>query len=154
MKAFFGYLVLAIAAVGLGVAAGVEYCRYQYMDVQEPFYTGQWDQSIRDRMRPILVVAGGFQHEFGTIKVGEPYRHEFIFENLGDAPLEIQLIEKSDNVSVDLGSDKQTLAPGVSLPVELTWIPTGDDDRSGYCLLMTNDSAAGHDRVRLDVTGK
>lgn len=151
MKSIFKYILLSLIAVGLGYAGGSLACRQQYKDVQEPFYTGEYDQGLLDTLSPVMVIDGGYKFDFGEIQPGE-HTHEFIIENRGTANLKVSVEKKSDNIKTDFGADQQLIVPGASLPMEITLTVADDDSKAGFVQLETNDDKLGS--VRLDVTGR
>ena len=76
--------------------------------------------------------------------------HEFIVENQGTANLKFSVIEKSENVEVDCGTEEQIILPGASLPIGLTLTVTDADQKTGFVEFETNDQLK---KVRLVVSG-
>ena len=67
MKSLVIYILLAAAAVGLGLAGGYYACQQNYNAANEGFYNGEYDQEIVDSMSPSLVIEGGYEFDFGKI---------------------------------------------------------------------------------------
>ena len=149
MKSLVIYILLAAAAVGLGLAGGYYACQQNYNAANEGFYNGEYDQEIVDSMSPSLVIEGGYEFDFGKIDSGK-HVHEFIVENRGNANLKFSLVEKSENVEIDFGTEEVLILPGASLPIGLTLNVTGPDQKTGFVELETNDKSK---KTRLVVSG-
>ena len=69
---------------------------------------------------PKVEVVGGTQFEFGTMKHGESMSHSFVFRNIGDGPLNLDMGESTCKCTV--GELKSSvLKPGEETEVTLTW---------------------------------
>lgn len=150
MKSIIGYILLSVAAVGLGWGGGYLACQHLHKDVQEPFYSGEYDQDLLESMAPALIIDGGYEIDLGQIQPGD-HAHEFIIENRGTANLKVSVSDKSTNIETDFGTDEQLIAPGSSLPLGVTLTVAEGEDKSGFVELNTND---GQGTVRLVVSGQ
>lgn len=71
---------------------------------------------------PVATVEGSTVHNFGVLEKGETGSHSFIFKNTGTGPLTITLTNTSCKCTLsDLRGKEQTIMPGQSYPVKLTW---------------------------------
>ncbi|UCH34746.1 MAG: DUF1573 domain-containing protein [Armatimonadota bacterium] len=78
-------------------------------------------------------------HDFGTVTIGDAVEHEFVFRNVGDAPLVIEQVRTSCGCTGALVTEKQ-VAPGGEGRVKATFRTTsykGDQRKSIY--VETND---------------
>jgi len=149
MKSLVIYILIAAAAIGLGLAGGYYFHQQQYSSANEGFYNGEYDQELMDSLKASLVIEGGYEFDFGKIDSGK-HVHEFIVENRGTANLRFSVTEKSENVEVDCGTEEQIILPGASLPIGLTLSVADPDQKSGFVELKTNDESK---KIRLVVSG-
>ena len=150
MRNFFGYVLLALLATGLGWGTGYLVCQRQYVGVEEKFYDGEFDAAEIAKRSPVLVIEGGFDHDFGPVEEGNSYNHEFIVENRGDGNLKLSLINKTDNIEIELSENGEIISPGASLPMAVTLIVKEGGSKSGTVELSTNDAQK---TIRLTVYG-
>ena len=121
MKALLKYLVLAIAAVGIGYAGGFAYHKIETVRIEEKFYWGQWEMDDSTNVSPRAYVINSTSHDFGQLSKSDIPTHDFVIENRGESELEIWIEEPpTEAVFVDLDHDKQLIRPGYTFPVTVT----------------------------------
>jgi len=90
------------------------------------------------------------KHDFGKVKQGQSMTYEFVFENLGDAPLVIEKVETSCGCTAALLSEKN-IAPGKKGKIKTTFDTQGYGGRvTKFIFVESNDPS--HPRVELAVT--
>jgi uncharacterized membrane protein len=89
-------------------------------------------------------------HDFGKIKQGQSVTFEFVFENQGDAPLNIEKVETSCGCTAALLSEKK-IEPGKKGKIKSTFESQGYSGRvTKYIFVESNDPDAR--RVELTIT--
>lgn len=98
--------------------------------------------------RPIVAVLKS-EYDFGLMDPHKSGRHDFIVENVGKAPLKLELGETSCKCTVG-GLAKNELAPGEKTTVTLEW-NTGSKSTlfSHYAVIRTNDEAKKDFELRI-----
>ncbi len=101
---------------------------------------------------PKLEVVDGTEFRFGTMQHGESMSHTFVFRNIGDGPLTLDLGPTTCKCTV--GKLKATiLKPGEETDVEMTWTPiAASTDFSQSATIFTN--AARSPEVQLKIRGQ
>ncbi|MCC7336723.1 MAG: DUF1573 domain-containing protein [Pirellulaceae bacterium] len=101
---------------------------------------------------PKLEVVGGNEFRFGTMQHGDSMSHTFVFRNIGDGPLTLDLGGSTCKCTV--GRLKSSvLNPGEETDVTLTWTPVAaNPDFSQSATIHTN--AADTPEVQLSVRGQ
>jgi hypothetical protein len=101
---------------------------------------------------PKLEVVGGNEFRFGTMQHGDSMSHSFIFRNIGNGPLNLDMGHSTCKCTVgDLESS--VLQPGEQTDVTLTWHPVAAAfDFSQSATIHTN--AADTPEVQLVIRGQ
>ncbi len=101
---------------------------------------------------PRVEVVGGTDFDFGMMLHGEELSHDFLFRNVGDAPLLLEMGESSCKCTVgDLESS--VLQPGEETEVKLTWKAQALTRQFGQsATIYTNDTE--NLEVKLQVMGE
>lgn len=101
---------------------------------------------------PRLEVVDGNEFRFGTMQHGESMSHSFIFRNIGDGPLTLDLGHTTCKCT--LGKlESSVLKPGEETDVTLTWTPiAAASEFSQSATIHTN--AADTPEVQLQVRGR
>ncbi|MFW6161065.1 MAG: DUF1573 domain-containing protein [Acidobacteriota bacterium] len=78
--------------------------------------------------------------DFGSVKEGTVLNHVFIFENIGDSPLQIEKVRTSCGCAAALVSNKK-LNPGEKGEIKVTFNTRGyEGNQSKYIYVESNDS--------------
>lgn len=100
---------------------------------------------------PKLVIDGGTEFDFGTMMHGETQSHEFIFRNIGDGPLNLEMGTSTCKCTVGK-LDSSILQPGEEAPVKLTWTAQSIlENFSQSATIRTNDPVRSE--IKLEVRG-
>ncbi len=101
---------------------------------------------------PKLEVVDGNEFRFGTMQHGDSMSHTFVFRNIGDGPLTLDLGQSTCKCTV--GKLKASLLqPGEETNVEMTWTPiAANPDFSQSATIHTN--AADTPEVQLKIRGQ
>ncbi len=101
---------------------------------------------------PKVEVVGGRELNFGTMKQGTERSHNFVFKNVGYAPLKLEVLRSTCKCT--LGTlEKSTLEPGEETNVKLTWRSEGVlNEFEQTATIGTNDDRQRE--VQLVIKGK
>lgn len=90
-------------------------------------------------------------HNFGSMAVGQTLSHQFILKNEGEAPLEVK--KGATTCKCTLSEMKEnTIAPGESVEIELTWTPKSAQEHFGQtATIYTNDPE--NQELKLQIEG-
>ena len=100
------------------------------------------------------VVVEEVEHDFGVMDTHASGRHEFLFTNAGEAPLELEAGDTSCSCTASI-LKQGTIAPGESGSVAVEWTGGGKLYLGGFsqtATIITNDPAKR--RVVLKITGR
>lgn len=101
---------------------------------------------------PKLEVVGGTQFHFGTMQHGDSMSHTFVFRNIGDGPLNLDMGHSTCKCTV--GKLKSSvLQPGEETDVTLTWTPVAEARQFGQSA-MIHTNAPDRPEVQLKVDGQ
>jgi hypothetical protein len=90
-------------------------------------------------------------HSFGKIERGQKVAQKFTVKNTGKSPLALSSFQSACScISHNLASD--TIAPGKSAVLELTYNPTFDGPNSDILTIFTNDP--GNPRAAVTLSGE
>lgn len=107
---------------------------------------------IAESAIPKVEVIGGTDYDFGTMKVGTSRSHEFIFRNVGNAPLKLKMVGSTCKCTVG-DVEEGYIEPGHETPVKLTWHVEGIlQEFAQTATIETTDPTAKE--VKLTITGK
>lgn len=135
------FILVVFVAICLGVGTGICQSWLESSSVEEHFSVYQDFIKDEDKKEskaavntegtnpdaaganvPTATVVGPTVHNFGSLEKGETGDHTFTFKNTGTGPLTITLSNTSCKCTLsDLRGKKQTIAPGQSFPVKLTF---------------------------------
>lgn len=97
------------------------------------------------------VVVDESMYRFGEMAVGQTLSHKFILTNQGEVPLEVQKGDTSCKCTLSDMKDN-SVAPGKSIEVELTWTPKSPQELFGQnATIWTNDP--NNRELKLQVEG-
>lgn len=97
-------------------------------------------------------VVGGIDFNFGTMKRGTERSHEFIFKNVGGAPLKLAVSNSTCKCTVGSVTEDY-IQPGTEVPVKLTWKAEGiQNDFAQTATISTNDPRMRE--IKLTITGR
>ncbi|MFK7736684.1 MAG: DUF1573 domain-containing protein [Pirellulaceae bacterium] len=127
-------LLTALIAAGLGIGLGYSQASIQNSGIEERFLAARTtiaEQSnqmtteeildaTKSKGNPRLEVVGGTNFDFGTMMHGGELSHDFVFKNMGDGPLVLDMGESSCKCTVGELS-ASVLQPGEETNVTLTW---------------------------------
>ncbi|MEM8733233.1 MAG: DUF1573 domain-containing protein [Planctomycetota bacterium] len=127
-------LLVGSIAAALGIGLGYAQSAYQNRDVEERFLVArstiaqrQGDATAaeilaetRSQGNPKLEIVDGPEYDFGTMMHGTEMSHDFVFKNVGDGPLVLEMGESSCKCTVG-ELDKSIIQPGEQTNVTLTW---------------------------------
>lgn len=101
---------------------------------------------------PKLEVVGGPQFDFGTMQHGDTMSHTFVFRNVGDGPLNLEMGHSTCKCTVgELNSS--VLKPGEETDVTLTWTPEAEALHFGQAATI-HTNAPDTPEVQLNVAGR
>jgi hypothetical protein len=101
---------------------------------------------------PQVEVEGGTQFRFGTMQHGESMSHDFIFRNVGDGPLSLDMGGSTCKCTVG-ELESSVLQPGETTKVTLTWTAqSATPDYGQTATILTNSPSTPE--VRLVVSGQ
>ncbi|QDT41302.1 hypothetical protein Pan241w_13620 [Gimesia alba] len=79
------------------------------------------------------------RYNFGEMAVGQSLSHKFILKNEGEVPLEVKKGNTTCKCTLSEMKDN-TVAPGKSIEIELTWTPKAPQEHFGQtATIFTND---------------
>ena len=100
---------------------------------------------------PRVEVVGGTSHDFGDMQQGGSKSHSFVFRNIGEGPLTLEVIGSSCRCTIGK-LDDPTLEPGEETSVTLEWKATGVlNEFSQTATIRTSDPQ--HQTIVLSVRG-
>ena len=122
MKLIIKYFLTVAIALGLGLAAGWAYQKYEATKTEENFFSDQWNDSMGSADRPIVTVVGGERIDMGTISRDKNSTQEFIFKNDGTTVLEVWKEPGGlpEFLGIDLSRVKEDIAVGETRVVTVT----------------------------------
>ena len=131
-------LATAATAAVLGVAIGSGVAWTQLSGVRESFDAVREQALVPKKLdlsrtvaaqapaigepAPTLTFPDGKDHEFGVMEANTERSFDFIVKNEGDAPLALEVGQTTCKCTIS-GLEKNSLAPGESTGVKLTWKP-------------------------------
>lgn len=157
--------VALVVALIIGIGGGIVQFRAGYNGVDERLASFRAVSSstiiseakpaaktaTSEAAEPRVEVVGGTTHDFGTMSQGSTKSHAFIFRNIGNAPLQLDVAGSSCRCTIGKLADS-TLDPGEQTEVTLEWKATGVLDSFGQtATISTNDPQ--HHQVLLSVKG-
>ncbi len=108
--------------------------------------------AARSTGTPKVEVVGGNEFRFGTMQHGDSMSHSFIFRNIGNGPLTLDLGQSTCKCTVGKLKSSE-LKPGEETDVTLTWTPVAvSSDFSQSAVIHTN--AADSPEVQLSIRGQ
>ena len=128
----FRVLILTITSGVIGVALGSLQVFVQNSGIEERFVqTRATTAVLRGELseaesvqpvkgKPKLEVVGGTEFDFGMMMHGEEMSHTFVFKNVGDAPLVLEMGQSTCKCTVGELANS-VLDPGEETNVTLTW---------------------------------
>ncbi|MFN3193616.1 MAG: DUF1573 domain-containing protein [Aureliella sp.] len=158
-------LLVGGIAAALGIGLGYAQSSYQNQDIEERFFVarstmaqhkGDLEESdilaaTRDQGKPKLEIVDGPEFDFGTMMHGTEMSHDFVFKNVGDGPLVLDMGESSCKCTVG-ELDQSIIQPGDQTNVTLTWKAQALVPEFGQnATIITNDVDALE--VKLSVFG-
>jgi Protein of unknown function (DUF1573) len=146
-------------ACALIVLTGAGTFLYQAIPDSVPEPTMELHRRIEGPL-PKLELIGAKVHEFGTLAMNVKGSHTWQFKNVGQGPLEVWLEQTSCSCTVAQLKTKEgepkktvTIAPGDSVPLEVTWEGRKWAPRFGQTASVgTNDP--DNETVNLTILGK
>ncbi|MCC6512100.1 MAG: DUF1573 domain-containing protein [Pirellulaceae bacterium] len=160
-------IVIVLAAL-LGIGGGMLQYNLSYQDIDERFAdfkanttpvvaveksdaTANGPKQVQAEKAPKVEVPGGTTHDFGTMQQGSKKTHTFVFKNIGDAPMRLDVLGSSCRCTIGTLADS-LLNPGEETGVTLEWKATGVlDEFSQTATIGTTDPE--HRQVLLSVKG-
>ena len=137
----------AVKLVGVGPSAAAQNPNLVNRVVIEP------PPVVKSGPHPKVSVSE-MEFAFGRMEVGESRSHDFVFTNLGEAPLTIKMGETTCQCTYgDLKKgESRKILPGESQKVKLTWKPEfATDHFSKGASILTDDPT--HESVGLKIVG-
>ncbi len=109
--------------------------------------------ALRDaKGTPKVEVVGGTDYDFGVMQHGDTLSKEFVFRNIGDGPLSLNMGGSTCKCTVG-ELDRSVLQPGEETVVKLTWTAnTVLADFGQTATIVTNDPL--HPEIQLTVHGR
>jgi hypothetical protein len=102
--------------------------------------------------RPIVEVVGGTEFVFGTMQHGATMKHDFVFRNVGDGPLNLDMGGSTCKCTVG-ELESSVLQPGEETVVNLTWTAQSImPDYGQSATILTSDPE--HPEVKIYVRGQ
>lgn len=101
---------------------------------------------------PKLEVVGGPQFDFGTMQHGDTMSHTFVFRNVGDSPLNLEMGRSTCKCTVGK-LISSVLKPGEETDVTLTWTPETESPHFGQAATI-HTNAPDAPEVQLKVEGR
>lgn len=128
------FLIVITIAIFIGAGFGYTQNMMETKGVEEKFtvfqtfiesddtQTADFDEISDEAHVPAATLMGESTHNFGSLEKGETGEHSFVFKNTGTGPLKITLKNTSCKCTMsDLRNKEQTIMPGGTFPVKLTW---------------------------------
>lgn len=129
----FRIVLIVVASIAAGLGLGRVQSSVMNSGVEERF-TGsrttlaeQRGEMTREEViavtssgTPKLEIEGGAEFDFGMMQHGDTLSHEFLFRNIGDAPLSLEMGSSTCKCTVGDLTDS-VLEPGEETLVKLTW---------------------------------
>ncbi|RMF43361.1 MAG: DUF1573 domain-containing protein [Planctomycetota bacterium] len=156
-------ITVLLAAVA-GVAFGRLQSRWMHHGYEERFISARatdaelkGDQVAVTQLRdakgtPRVEVVGGTDYDFGVMQHGDTLSKEFVFRNIGDGPLSLNMGGSTCKCTVG-ELDRSVLQPGEETVVKLTWTAnTVLADFGQTATIVTNDPL--QPEVQLTVHGR
>ncbi len=154
--------VIACAAVGVGL--GQLKASMTFSPVEERFLGARATLAenrgevsteellSRSSANAKLEIEGGSEFNFGTMKHGETMSHDFVFRNVGEDPLNLEMGGSTCKCTVG-ELDKSILNPGEETKVNLTWTALATSADFGQtATIFTSDPSQSE--VKLKVFGR
>lgn len=108
--------------------------------------------AARAKGTPKLEIVGGRNFNFGTMQHGDSMSHSFVFRNVGDGPLDLEMGHSTCKCTVG-ELDSSVLQPGQETEVTLTWTPTAEEQHFAQTATI-HTNAPGSPEVQLEVEGQ
>jgi hypothetical protein len=142
-------LLLAIAALVLGVTVGVGMTAWEllrtrddfgWVDPHGPIYDSPFPTIPRDSpQRPRVIVQNGEEHDFGVMDIDANGSHKFVLGNMGQGPLLLAVGTTTCRCTAgDLSAER--VGPNESATVTIRWEPDGALEKFQQSAnILTND---------------